>query len=153
MNNSSDEETFEKLNINPSSAKDLAADLFNDTKFEPLHSSYSSDKLINFSAEFSKDYFSIFHLNATNMNKNVENLKDLIVSQTNPCKVIVLTWTWLADKKVHNDSLFLILNFSLIPEIRKCSHKGVGVVIFIHKSLNYKITHDLRKEMILLKLY
>ena len=57
MNNSSDEETFEKLNINPFSAKnllkediDLAANLFNDTKFQPLDSLYSSDKLINFSA-------------------------------------------------------------------------------------------------------
>ena len=46
------------------------------------------------------------------MNKNVENLKDLIVSQTSPCKVIVLTETWLADKKAHNDSLVLILNSS-----------------------------------------
>ena len=49
MNNSSDEETFEKLNINPSSAKDLllkedidlAANLFNDTKFQPLDPPYS----------------------------------------------------------------------------------------------------------------
>ena len=56
MNNSSDEETFEKLNISPFFAKnllvkediDLAPNLFNDTKFQPLDSLYSSDKLITF---------------------------------------------------------------------------------------------------------
>ena len=80
------------------------------------------------------------------MNKNFENLKDLIVSQTNPCKVIVLTETWLADEKAHNNSLFLILNSSSLPQIRKCLHKVGGVVVFIHKSLNYKIIHDLSKS-------
>ena len=82
MNNSSDEESFEKLNINPY---------------------HTSDKLINFSSKFSKDCFSIFHLNATSMNRNFENMKDLKASQTNPFKVIVLTETWLADKKAHNN--------------------------------------------------
>ena len=121
------------------------------TKFQPLDSPYSSDKLINVPADFSKDYFSIFHLNVTNREKNVENRKDLIVSQTNPCGVIVLTETWLVDKKEYN-SLFLILNCSLISQIKKYSHRGSGVV-FIHKFLNYKIIYHLRKEMMLLKLY
>ena len=85
--------------INPSFAKtvllkediDLAANLLNNTKFQLLDSPYyTSGKLIHFSAEFSKDCFSIFHLIATlNMNKNFENLKDLKVNQTNPCNVIV----------------------------------------------------------------
>ena len=68
MSNSSDEETIEKLSLNPSSAKDLllkedidlTADLFNDTKFKPLDSPHSSDKLINFSAEFPKFGFLFF---------------------------------------------------------------------------------------------
>ena len=55
--------------INPSFAKtvllkediDLAANLLNNTKFQLLDSPYyTSDKLIHFSAEFSKDCFSIF---------------------------------------------------------------------------------------------
>lgn len=71
---------------NPSFAKDfllkedinLAANLFNDTKFQQLDSPYyTSDKLINFSAEFSKVCFSIFHLSGTSsMNKHFENLKE-----------------------------------------------------------------------------
>ena len=73
--------------INPFFGKDVllkedidhAANLFNDTKFQLVDLPYyTSDKLINFSAEFSKDCFSIFHLIAKlNMNKNFENLKDL----------------------------------------------------------------------------
>ena len=72
---------MEKLNINPY---------------------HTSDNLINFSAKFSKDFFSIFHLNATSVNRNFQNVKYLIASQTNPFKVIVLTETWLADEKAHN---------------------------------------------------
>lgn len=53
------------------------------------------------------------------MNKNCENLKDLIVSQMNPFKVVVLTVTWLADKKVYNSSFFDILSFSSIHQIKK----------------------------------
>ena len=85
--------------INPSFAKDvllkedidLAANLFNDTKFQLWDSPYcTSGKFINFSAKFSNDCFSIFHLIVTlNMNKNFENLKDLKVNQINPCNVIV----------------------------------------------------------------
>ena len=63
----------------------------------------------------------------------------------NPCKIIVLTETSLTDKKALNNSLFLIWNCSLIHQIRKCLHKGGGVV-FIQKSLNYKIVHDLSKR-------
>ena len=48
------------------------------------------------------------------MNKNCKNLKDLIVSQTNPFKEVVLTVAWLADKKVYNSSFFKILSFSSI---------------------------------------
>ena len=101
MNDSTDEQTSEKLNINLSSANDLllkedinlAANLFNNTKFQMLDSPCSSEKLLNSFAEFLKDYFSIFYLNVVSMNKNIENLKELIVSQANPCKVILLTET------------------------------------------------------------
>ena len=72
-------------------------------------------------------------------------MKDLTASQTNPFKVIVLTETWLADEKSHKNSFFPpILNSALIPQIRKCSRKGCSVVVYIHKSVNYKIIHDLR---------
>ena len=39
-----------------------------------------------------------------------------------------------------------MLNSFLIPHIKKCSLKGDGVVVFIHKSLNLKIIHDLIKS-------
>ena len=39
-----------------------------------------------------------------------------------------------------------MLNSSLIPHIKKCSLKGDGLVVFIHKSLNCKIIHDLSKS-------
>ena len=46
------------------------------------------------------------------MHKNFVKLKDLIMSQTNPFKAVVLTETWLSDEKEHNYCLFLILNCS-----------------------------------------
>ena len=92
------------------------------------------------------------------MNKNFEKLKNLIVSQTNPFKVVVLTETWLADAKAHNVlfftftmhySLFIIhFQYSSIHQIRKPSRKSsfYGVVLFIHKSLKYKVRHDLSRS-------
>ena len=76
------------------------------------------------------------------MHKSFVKLKDLIMSQTNPFKAVVHTETWLSDEKAHNYCLFLILNCSSINQIRKCSRESGGVVVFIHKSLNYKVTHD-----------
>ena len=113
--------------MNPFSAKDLLikgvdldSNLFNYTKFQQLDSPYYTlNELITFSTRFWKDYFSVFHLNDTSMNKNCENLKDLIVSQTNPFKVVVLTVAWLTDKKVCNSSFFDILSFSSIHQIKK----------------------------------
>ena len=109
----------------PFSAKDLVekgieldSNLFNYTTFQQLDSPYYTlNKLITFSTRFWKDCFSIFHLNDTSMNKNCENMKDLIVSQTNPFKVVVLTVAWLADKKVCNSSFFNILSFLQFIEI------------------------------------
>ena len=69
------------------------------------------------------------------MNKNFENLKDFIVNQTNPCKVIVFTETWLIEEKAHNNSLFLILNSSLIPPVRKFSLKGGAVLSYLFTDL------------------
>ena len=39
-----------------------------------------------------------------------------------------------------------MLNSSLIPHIKKCSLKVDYVVVFIHRSLNCKIIHDLSKS-------
>ena len=80
---------FRDTHINPAFAKDvlfkedinLAAKLFNDTKFQQLDSPYYTlDKLINFAAEFFKHRFSNFHLNVTlGVNESFENLKDFLV--------------------------------------------------------------------------
>ena len=53
------------------------------------------------------------------------------MNETKACKVIIFTETWLIEEKAHN-SLFFILNSSLIPHIKKCSNKGGSVVVFIH---------------------
>ena len=54
------------------------------------------------------------------------------MNQTNACKVIVFTETWLKEEQELNNSLFRILNSSLIPHIKKVSNKGCGVGVFIH---------------------
>ena len=81
------------------------------------------------------------------MNQSFEKLKDLIVSQTNPFKVVVLTVTWFVDKTVYNSSFFHILSYSSIHQIRNLNVGPLfyGVDVFINKFLNYKVRHDLSK--------
>ena len=86
--------------------------------------------------------FSIFHLNIRSVNKNFENLKNLLQEIKHDFKVIILSESWLKDENANQNSLYQIANYIPIHQIRKGSSKGGGVSIYIHKTLNYKLRCD-----------
>ena len=78
---------FDKLSFNAFETKDILLEIdtdpdsnfFNESKFQNLDSPYYTPaELITFSKEFSENMFSIFHLNIRSVNKNFENLKNLL---------------------------------------------------------------------------
>ena len=79
--------SFDKLSFNAFETKDILLEIdtdpdsnfFNESKFQNLDSPcYTPEELITFSKEISENMFSIFHLNIRSVNKNFENLKNLL---------------------------------------------------------------------------
>ena len=54
--------------------------------------------------------------------------------------------TWIDDDKADLNSLFHIPNYSFIHEKRKANHKGGGLGIHVHKTLDYKTLPNLAKN-------
>ena len=125
-------------------ACDPDANFFND-KLDDLDSPfYSQDQLTQFSDRLTNESFSIFHLNIRSLNKNIDNLRNLLSLLKGHFKVIVLTETWCGDTASKN-SLFQIPNYNVIHETRKDDRQGGGVCIFIRKDLNFNLRNDLDK--------
>ena len=81
------------------------------------------------------------------MHKNIDKLKDFLNDIKGKFSVIVLSETWIYDDKADLNSLFYIPNYSFIHEKRKTNHKGGGLGIYIHKTLDYKILPYLAKNI------
>ena len=105
---------------------------------------YTHEEFVSFSSNLSEN-FSIIHLNIIIFHKNIDKLKDFLNDIKEKFSVIVLSETWIDDKFDLN-SLFHIPNFSFTYEKRKTKHKGEGLGIYVHKTLNYKILPNLAKN-------
>ena len=80
------------------------------------------------------------------MHKNIDKLKDFLNDIKGKFSVIVLSETWIDDDKADLNSLFHIPNYSFIHEKRKTNHKGGGLEIYVHQTLDYKILPNLAKN-------
>ena len=80
------------------------------------------------------------------MHKNIDKFKDFLNNIKGKFSVIVLSETWIDDDKADLNSLFHIPNYSFIHEKRKTNHKGGGLGIYVHKTLDYKILPNLAKN-------
>ena len=142
------EPSFESMCFNPF----LTNDSLNDSNQNPdvncyndissLESNYLSPNEIDKNFQnFSKESFSVLHLNIRSMNKNFEAFQDFYKSLNTKFSIICLTETWANDS--NQNSLFQLEGYISVYQIRK-SRKGGGIVIFIRDSLLYKLRNDLR---------
>ena len=70
------------------------------------------------------------------MQKNIDKLKDFLDDIKGKFSVIVLSETWIDDDKADLNLLLHIPNYSFIHEKRKTNHKGGGLEIYVHKTLD-----------------
>ena len=142
------EPSFEPTCFNPF----LTNDSLNDSNQNPdvnfyndissLESNYLSPNEIDKNFQnFSKESFSVLHLNIRSMNKNFEAFQDFYKSLNTKFSIICLTETWANDS--NQNSSFQLEGYISVHQIRK-SCKGGGIVIFIRDSLLYKLRNDLR---------
>ena len=131
----------------------LANDSLNDSNQNPdvnfhhnissLESNYLSPSKIDKNFQnFSKESFSVLHLNIRSMNKNFEAFQDFYKSLNTKFSIICLTETWANDSDINHNSLFQLEGYIPVHQIRK-SRQGGGIVIFIRDSLLYKLRNDL----------
>ena len=124
---------------------DFDSNFFNE-KINSVESTYyTHEEFVSFSSNLSEN-FSIIHLNIRSLHKNIDKLKDFLNDIKGKFSVIVLSETWIDDDKADLNSLFHIPNYSFIHEKRKTNHKGGGLGIYVHKTLNYTILPNLAKH-------
>ena len=103
------------------------------------------EEFVSFPRNLSEN-FSIIHLNIRSLHKNIDKFKDFLNDIKGKFSVNVLSETWIDDDKADLNSLFHIPNYSFIHEKRKINHKGRGLGIYVHKTLDYKILPNLAKN-------
>ena len=90
---------------------------------------------------FSKESFSVLHLNIRSMNKNFEAFQDFYKSLNTKFSIICLTETWANDSSVNQNSLFQIEGYIPIHQIKKVAkEEGLLYLSVIHFYISYAMT-------------
>ena len=92
--------------------------------------------------DFSKNSFSVLHLNIRSINKNFEPFSEFYSKLKHVFSVICFSETRASEENINKNSAFQLNNYNVTHQIRN-SHKGGGLCIFIHESLCYKLKKDL----------
>ena len=147
MNFDVENENFENILVNPFDSQNNLSDENNDPdinffneKYEAVNSPYYNVYKFNSSSQnFLKISFSVLHINIRSMNKNFEKLREYLSHVKGNFSIIALTETWYSDDKSDKNSLWQLLNYTAIYQIRNSSRKRGGIALHVYNSLNYKI--------------
>ena len=96
---------------------------------------------INF-IDFSKNSFSVLHLNIRSINKSFEAFTEFYSKLNHIFSVICFSETWASEENINKNSTFELKNYNVIHQVRN-SRKAGGLCIFIHESLYYKLRKGL----------
>ena len=77
------------------------------------------------------------------LSKNFDNLLDILRDSNYSFNILCITETWSMDSTLESNSNLHLPNFDLVPQERKTSKRGGGVLIYIHKRLNCNLRNDL----------
>ena len=91
---------------------------------------------INF-IDFSKNSFSVLHLNIRSINKNFEAFTEFYSKLNHIFSVICFSETWASEENINKNSTFELKNYNVIHQVRN-SRKAGGLCIFIHEKFHEK---------------
>ena len=140
---------FVSMFFNPFSTKEYFVDNDHDPGINLYHDVSMLDTKylapdrfkINFK-DFSKNSFSVLHLNIRSINKNLEAFTEFYSKLNHIFNVICFFETWASEKNINKSSTFQLKNYNVIHQVKN-SRKGGGLCIFTHESLSYKLRKDL----------
>ena len=140
---------FESMFFNPFSTKECFVDNDHDPDVNFYHdvsmldTQYlMPDKFKTNFKDFSKNSFSVLHLNIRSINKNFEAFSEFYSKLNHVFSVICFSETWASEENINKNSTFQSKNYNAIHEVRN-SHKRGGLYLLIHESLFYKPRKDL----------
>ena len=128
---------FETMFFNPFSTKECIVDNDHDPDVNFYHdvsmldTQYlMPDKFKTNFKDFSKNSFSVLHLNIRSINKNFEAFTELYSKLNYIFSVICFSETWTSEENINKNSTFQLKNYDVIHQVRN-SRKGTGLCIFI----------------------
>ena len=87
--------------------------------------------------------FSVYHINIRSLNKNFDKLFEFLSIMKNEFDIIAVSKTWCNDGNININLPYQIPNYTAIHQIRKCSNKGGGLVLYIHKTITFNALEKL----------
>ena len=140
---------FESMFLNPFSTRECIVDNDHDPDVNFYHdvsmldTQYlMPDKFKTNFKDFSKNSFSVVHLNIRSINKNFEVFTEFYLKLNYIFSVICFSETWASEENISKNSTFQLKNYNVFHQVRN-SCKGGGLYIFIHEPLCYKLRKDL----------
>ena len=119
--------------VNLNEAKHLLANLFN------INCAYiTEEKLCNF-FNFNDCSLNILHINCRSLNKNFQNIKNLLYPISQPLTAIAVTETWLTES---TGDICQLPDYNFVSRPR-LGNLGGGVGIFLNTGFEYKIRDDI----------
>ena len=83
------------------------------------------------------------HVNIRSLSKKFYNLLDILRDSNNSFNVLCITEIWCTDSTLKSNTNLHLPNFDIVSLERKTNKRGGGVLIYIHKSLEYNLRNDL----------
>ena len=97
------------------------------------------DEFNSSSQNLLKNSLSVLHINIRSMNKNFEKLREYLSHVKGNFSIIALTETWYSDDKSDKNSLWQLLNYTAIYQIRNSSRKRGRIALHVYNGLYYEI--------------
>ena len=141
------EPSFETMRFNPFLANNSLYDSNQnpDVNFydniSSLESNYLTPSKIDKNFQnFSKESFSVLHLNSKSMNKNFEAFQDFCKSLNTKFIIICFTETWANDSDINQDSLFQLEGYILYIKLENVAKEGGLLYLSVmHFCINYAV--------------
>ena len=128
--------TFDFERILNNDSQDPDEDFFNTFSFKDSQYFTPEESTRNLN-NFDKSSFSMLHLNIRSLQKNFDNLFNLLITLKFEFKVICITEIWCSDNSM-NHNLFKLPQYISIHQVRRTG-KGGGIPVFLRESLAFNI--------------
>ena len=146
-------ENFENLTYNPfendclfkNDDRDPDLNYFNEVNSKNFDCSYFTADEVKTSLckNSSNESFNILHTNIRSLTRNIDSLKELLNETGNMFNIVCLSESWCTNNEINENSSLHLTDFIPIPFERKIKKRGGGVLIYVKKSIQYKVRNDL----------